>query len=79
MAKNDYKIAKMGRNEHMRKKIKNSTSSVAYSKPEKTDYGWTDGQMDGEIDRQTDRQKDRHVDGRTDTQMGGQKGTQKDG
>ena len=79
MAKNDYKIAKMARNEHMRKTIKNSTSSVASSKPKKTDYGRTDRRMDGQIDGQVGRQKDRHTDGRTDTQMGGQKGTQKDG
>ena len=52
MAKNDHKIAEMARNEYMRKTIKNSTSSVASSKPEKTDYV---GQMDGWMDRLTDR------------------------
>ena len=51
MAKNDYKIAKMGRNEHMRKIIKNSTSSVASSKPKMI----MDGQMEGWTDRLTDR------------------------
>ncbi len=52
MAKNYYKIAEMARKEHMRKTIKNSTSSVASSKPEKTDYV---GQMDRWTDRLTDR------------------------
>ena len=49
MAKNDYKIAEMARNEHMRKTIKNSTSSVASSKPEKNRL-WTDRLTDEQTD-----------------------------
>ena len=52
MAKNDYKIAEMARNEHMRKAIKNSTSSVASSKPKKLIM---DGQTEGWTDRLTNR------------------------